>query len=163
MPDVINDRALVEEEKDVQSSGDDKDTAPDPQAGTTQPQRRQRPKMLPEITPELLQEHEAQLRASAGAAHGGHGVSNGTNIGSETCCHYICPCHHEDENGEPAAICGIPYYLFMILAALVAAVTAGTVLAVVYYDPKAPASPTLPPTMPPTSSIVFQSTEPTSP
>ena len=161
MTDGTNDRALVEEEKDFQSSGDEKDQSA-AQSGSTQSQSRQRIKMLPEITPELIKEHEAQLRASGGGVPRGNGASNGLDLESPSCCHIFCPCHQEDENGEPAAICGIPYYLFMILAALAAAVAAGTVLAVVYYDPNSHQSPTQAPTMTPTS-LGLQSDQPTLP
>jgi hypothetical protein len=111
-----------------------------------------RPSMLPEVTPELLREHEAQVRLTAtmnnkksmtrsGSGTGSSGDPNSSsssdNQDDVTCLQFFCPCyhHHDDEHGEPEAICGIPYYLFMIMAALVAAVTAGTVLAVIYYDP----------------------------
>lgn len=158
----MNDRVL-EEEKDMQSSGDENDPTPRPLGSSPlQQEERKRPAMLPEITPELIKEHEAQLRASTGGVHRGHGVSNGPDMEPTTCCHFICPCQQEDEQGEPDAICGIPYYLFMILAALAAAVTAGTVLAVVYYDPNAELIPSQSPTMTPTSSIGFPSDEPTS-
>lgn len=160
MTDETHDHASVEEEKDMQSLGDENDPWPGPQESSLQ-QTKERPKMLPEITPELIKEHEAQLRASAGSVARGHGVANGPDMESPTCCHFICPCHQEDEHGEPVAICGIPYYLFMIMAALVAAVTAGTVLAVVYYDPNAPDNPSQSPTMTPPPSIVFQSNQPT--
>ena len=70
-----------------------------------------RPNLLPEVTPELVRDHLKQQAAAAAKSS-----------------------PHEDDT-EADAICGIPYYLFMILAALLAAVLAGTILAVVYYDP----------------------------
>ena len=42
--------------------------------------------------------------------------------------------HHQPPPSEPKTICGIPYYLVMILSALLAAVTAGALLTVFYRD-----------------------------
>ncbi len=128
---------------------------------------KKRPSMLPAVTPELIREHEAQRKAASKAFPRGTTTSSDSEIEPVSCLRFLCPCHHEDENGEPAAVCGIPYYLFMIMAALAAAVTAGTVLAVVYYDPNAGLDPTFLPTPSPSmaanSSTISPSTVTTFP
>jgi hypothetical protein len=120
-----------------------------------------RPSMLPEVTPELIREHVAQQQLMA--AKNGISQRNGSSRApSDTSgdkgsyLAFICPCHNHDEDahGEPAAICGVPYYLFMILTALVAAVAAGTILAVIYYDPHSGVQPPEYPSPAPTPIIM---------
>jgi len=92
------------------------------------------PSMLPVITPELLHEHESQkkiLNESFGRTNdrstrrrNSNNNNNSTNNNNGVVV----------ERGEET-ICGVPYYLFMILAALLAAVIAGTVFAVIYHNP----------------------------
>ena len=46
----------------------------------------------------------------------------------------VDPSHQRPPPSEPKTICGIPYYLVMILSALLAAVTVGALLTVLYRD-----------------------------
>ena len=70
---------------------------------------------------------------------GGEPGSTGVGCLSRSSC---CWCHgpdadhhlHRPPPSEPKTICGIPYYLVMILSALLAAVTAGALLTVFYRD-----------------------------
>lgn len=82
-----------------------KHMAQDSQTGTKRPKRPN--SLLPIVTPEMEAEYEAEKRLR-----------------------YSSSRTHE----EPPQIFGIPYWLMMALFALFSAVTAGTVLAVLYYD-----------------------------
>lgn len=126
-----------------------------------QPTEKKRPSMLPEVTPELIREHEqAQMRKSMsrpGSSFSPSSDSKDDKHGVIQCLLYLfCPCHHDEEEedahgGESPTICGIPYYLFMILTALVAAVSTATILAVIYYDPSQGVQPPDHPSPAPTS------------
>ena len=157
-----NTRVDLEEEKEsivIEDSSKDND-------GFSTPSRHQRikqPSMLPALTPEIVEQHQAQKEAATMNSSGrlnAQGASTDSNaaVGTPGCGEAVCcSCYqHDDQHMEPSTICGIPYYLFMILSALAAAVTAGTVLAVIYYDssegiqppspsPSAPLSPTVSP------------------
>lgn len=137
----------------------------------------QRPSLLPVVTPEIIREHEFQKKAAQSVnssrrsrrsnssrmpSSGSSSSNNDSQLDHEDggCLHFVCPlCFTHKHGGEgtahdPPAICGIPYYLFMTMAALVAAVTTGTVLAVIYYDPSdAVQPPAETPTMAPTTLI----------
>lgn len=157
----------LEEEKEgiviEDSLEDDNGTAANGFSSPSRHQRIKQPSMLPALTPEIVEEHQAQKEAATTNSSGrlnAQGASTDSNaavatpgFGKAGC----CSCYqHDDQHMEPSTICGIPYYLFMILTALAAAVSAGTVLAVIYYDssegiqppspsPSAPLSPTVSP------------------
>lgn len=158
--------SVEEEEKEEVSPSDDVESAPPATNGHSEDNHRRehqllaqkRPSMLPEVTPELIREHEAQTAAARNFSRGNSMASD--DMAKESYLHFLCNCQSEDEHAEPAAICGIPYYLFMALAALAAAVTAGTVLAVVYYDPSdgVVLPPEYPPSPAPSIEMPFNST-----
>jgi hypothetical protein len=97
-------------------------------------------RMLPVVTEELMSEHLKEQEAKKQKNHSPNGGRNNdhgnSNNGQE---------HGNLDDEEPSECCGIPYYLFMTLVALGAAVLAGTVSAVIYYEPDSgvqPPSPT---------------------